>query len=77
MSWVEIEYGKYEGLTVPQLAFRDPDYLFWAVANRAFKDPLLMKQADDVAAKAQGIRIPKDNPLIGRSPTASQSAAVS
>lgn len=62
MTWCEIEYGKYEGLTVPQLAFRDPDYLFWAVTKRAFKNPQLMKQADDVAAKAQRIRIPKDNP---------------
>ena len=35
--WTEVLFGKHYGLTLPQIAFLDPDWLFWAIQEDAFQ----------------------------------------
>ena len=60
-EWLKLDFGKHEGKTLPQVALSDPDYFFWAVSHRIFRDPLT-EQADEIAAKATRIKIPKPDP---------------
>ena len=60
-EWLELRFGKYQGKTLPQVALSDPDWFFWAVGDRIFRDPL-SEQADEIAAKATSIKIPEPDP---------------
>jgi hypothetical protein len=43
-SWPSIRFGKYKGLSLPQIVFRDPDYFFWAFQNTELgRDPLAIE----------------------------------
>ena len=57
MTWIELPFGKYTGLTLPQVLFTDPGWFFWA--NQA---GALLRQGvyggEDLARKACRIRIP-------------------
>jgi len=92
MTWSPLNFGKYEGKTLPQVLFNDPDWFFWAVDEGAFSSrPHLQREANDLVYKASHIRIPDpDNDDLvaecnyGQSPlltgllkTASQSNVVS
>jgi hypothetical protein len=58
--WQELRFGKYIGMTAPQIALRDPDWIFWAVGN-AHPGPFSYEIAT-VAYRAQSILLP---PLDG------------
>ena len=67
MSWKIVDFGKHEGKSLPQIAFIDPDYLFWGVERDVFhEDPMLALQARTVAGRAQRILIP-DNSVMNKS----------
>jgi len=36
MRWSTLKSGKYEGKTLPQVLFKDPDYFFWAIEEGVF-----------------------------------------
>ena len=56
--WTEIGFGKYEGKTLPQIVFADPDYFFWAFETGVFNKPGLASQAAEVNRRARRIAIP-------------------
>ena len=62
MIWTTLDFGNHEGLTLPQLLFKDPDYFFWMMENPdGFKRSLKLRaQALDLRRKATSIRIPGD-----------------
>jgi hypothetical protein len=57
--WIPMPFGKYEGRTLPQVLFKDPDYFFWLLREGILKGALAM-QGKQVAKKACGIRIPRE-----------------
>jgi hypothetical protein len=50
-------FGRYTGLTLPQVLFTDPDYFFWV--EEVLKGALEI-EAEQVARKACRIRIPRE-----------------
>lgn len=61
MRWTELTFGKYAGRTLPQVAFADPDWLFWAVEEGVFKGASVLRDdATEVYRRAKRIRIPQD-----------------
>src|ERR1035441_3239065 len=59
MYWTELMFGKHYGKTLPQLAFTDPDYLFWAMDEGVFNRYGLRGEARLVCQRATHIRIPQ------------------
>jgi hypothetical protein len=62
-KWTVVDFGKFVGMTLPQIFFTDPDW-FWHLHERdAFsaRSPLA-KEAADIAKKARKIRIPGKEP---------------
>jgi hypothetical protein len=51
-------FGKYEGRTLPEILFVDPDYFFW-LREEVLKGALAM-EAEHLAKKACRIRIPRE-----------------
>ncbi len=60
MDWTTINFGKYEGKTLPQVIFDDPDWFFWAYGTNAFKGGLA-QEAREVYRRARSIRIPEQD----------------
>ena len=58
-AWIPIPFGKYEGRTLPQVLFKDPDYFFWLLREGVLKGALAM-QAKHLAKKVCRIRIPRE-----------------
>ena len=56
--WSPVSLGRYEGLSLPQVAFRDSDYLFWTQQSSVFKTNDLKRQAILVCQRARRIRLP-------------------
>jgi hypothetical protein len=65
MHWTVMNFGRYRGLTLPEVVFRDPDWFFWAFETGVFRDSLAGEVAV-VAERARRIRIPlrDDEPLV-------------
>jgi len=63
--WSEITFGKHEGKTLPQVAFSDPGYIYWAAAKSSFGSSRLAWELADVAKKGKRIKIP-DNDLMDK-----------
>ena len=40
MKWTKVPFGKYAGKTLPQIAFIDPDWLFWLIKKADLYGPL-------------------------------------
>lgn len=60
MTWTELDFGKYEGLTLPQILFKDPDWFFWAVATDVFKTrPRLRSESNALYQKSRRIKVPQ------------------
>jgi hypothetical protein len=55
--WILMPFGKYRGLTLPQVLFVDPDYFFWL---EGVLRGVLATEAEEVARKACHVRIPKE-----------------
>ena len=53
-SWSALEFGKYEGKTIPFVILHDPDWFFWAHETGAFP---LFGEAREAYYKARSIRI--------------------
>ena len=56
--WTALAFGKHTGLTLPQIALLDPNWLVWAWRKRAFCAKGPVAEACEVYAKAQAIRVP-------------------
>ncbi|GAB3748915.1 hypothetical protein [Lysobacter olei] len=62
MIWTSLDFGKHEGLTLPEALFKDPDWFFWMMKEPdPFKNCRALRvQAQDLLRKATSIRIPGD-----------------
>jgi hypothetical protein len=56
MRWTVVPFGKYKGKTLPEIIVRDLDWFFW-VAPKLYGR--LADEAQELARKARGIKIPK------------------
>ena len=56
--WSELEFGKHQGKTLPQIVLSDPDWFFWAFNNDVFKGQHAI-EAKALFEKATRIKIPK------------------
>ena len=54
-----LRFGKYEGLTLPELVLRDPDTFFWRYENRKFGGRELAFEASWIARDARHIKLPQ------------------
>jgi hypothetical protein len=54
---IPMSFGKYQGLTLPQILFTDPDYFFWLAG---VLKGALATEAKELARKACRVRIPKE-----------------
>lgn len=54
--WIPMPFGKYKGLTLPQVLFTDPDHFLWL---RGVLKGALAIQAEQLARKACRIKIPR------------------
>jgi hypothetical protein len=61
MKWTTLNFGKYAGLSLPQIILADADWFFWALNKGAFWGKP-GEEADELAAKARAIKIPKPDP---------------
>ncbi len=59
MTWSPLPSGKYEGDTLPQVMFKDPDYFYWAFQHCYYKGELA-KEAAEIYVKSKAIKIPED-----------------
>ena len=61
-SWTELSFGQYQGKTLPQILFSDPDYFFHLYEkSEGFwrsPQPTLAEEAKTVCDRATHIRIP-------------------
>jgi hypothetical protein len=55
--WRPMPFGKYEGRTLPEILFADPDYFFWL---RGVLKGALAIESEQLARKACRIRIPRE-----------------
>jgi hypothetical protein len=61
MKWTTLTFSKYAGLSLPQLILADADRFFGALNEGAFWGKR-GEEAEDLAAKARAIKIPKPDP---------------
>jgi hypothetical protein len=54
---IPVPFGKYQGLTLPQVLFVDPDYFFWL---EGVLKGVLATEAEEIARKACRVRIPRE-----------------
>jgi hypothetical protein len=59
MPWSIVKFGKHSGKTLPQIVFSDPDWFFWVIEEKVFKEPL-SREAEVINARARAIRIPNN-----------------
>lgn len=59
MPWLAVNFGQHSGKILPQIAFCDPDWFFWAIEGNVFKGRLSL-EAKEIDAKARSIRIPNN-----------------
>jgi hypothetical protein len=62
VKWSIVNFGKYTGLSLPQIILRDADYFYWGLNNGTFSYGKLAREARDIEAKAKAIKIPKRHP---------------
>ena len=64
MNWNTLGFGKYEGKSLPQVLFTNPDWFFWAMEEEVFnRHPLLQQQAKHLVKKATHIKVPQQGPV--------------
>jgi hypothetical protein len=61
MEWTIVDFGKYQGLTLPQILWEDPGYVLWARRHQIFDDDLA-QEAELLVGRARRIQIPKRQP---------------
>ncbi len=58
LRWTIVPFRKYEGKTLPEIIVRDLDWFFWVLPKLYGK---LADDAQELARKARGIKIPKSD----------------
>jgi hypothetical protein len=61
MKWTTLNFGKHAGLSLPQIILADADWFFWAYNRDVFWGRLAV-EAEELAARATAIKIPKRDP---------------
>ena len=63
--WTPVCLKKHPPMTLPQMAFRNPDLLFFLLEERFFRDRHAV-EAQEIEEKARNIRIPQSGtqPLV-------------
>ena len=59
MSWSILQFGKYEGKSLPQVLFSDADWFFWAWEDNVLRGQLRV-EAELLYTRATSIRVPQD-----------------
>jgi hypothetical protein len=54
MNWTTLNFGRYKGMTRPQIIFRDPDWFLWATQEQLFKGAL-KSEAEMLSKRMQRI----------------------
>jgi len=63
-EWIELWFGKYQGKTLPQIMFSDPDWFFWAYDNKIFQGKENLRvEANEIYKKSISIKIPQKGPI--------------
>src|SRR3954447_18798037 len=61
MDWTVVSFGRYQGLTLPQILWEDPGYVLWGWRHQIF-DGGLAQEAELLVGRARRIQIPKRKP---------------
>ena len=57
MNWTKLEFGKHRGLTLPQVMFKDPDWVFWMHTTGFFQNSHVHgREADEIYRKSRVIK---------------------
>ena len=60
MSWIELEFGKHRGRTLPQVIFRDADGFFWMHTTGFFQNSHVHgREADEIYRKSRLVKVPQ------------------
>ncbi|ATF13633.1 hypothetical protein A616_17095 [Brevibacillus brevis X23] len=61
MNWTQLNFGKHEGSTLPQVLFKDPDWFYWAHVTQKLFDTRghLKLEAEEAYRKSRNIKIPE------------------
>lgn len=63
-AWTVLNFGKYQGKTLPQIVLTDPDWFFWAVERQIFnRSAQLKSEANEIRRKATRINVPQPKGL--------------
>ena len=59
VNWIELDFGKHDGKSLPQVLLSDPDWFFWALDKKAFDKCLALRtQATLLNDRARRIKPP-------------------
>jgi hypothetical protein len=58
MSWERLKFGKYKGLSLPQVLFLDPAWFFWAIQHDVLQKNRMAVEANKLYDRACSIYIP-------------------
>ena len=56
MTWTPVNFGEYEGDTLPQIVLDDPHWFFRAIEEKKFRGSL-QREAEEVRAKATRVKM--------------------
>ena len=60
MNWAELKFGKHRGRTLPQVMFKDPDWVFWMHTTGFFQNSHVHgREADEIYRKSRVIKVPQ------------------
>ena len=60
MNWTKLEFGKHRGLTLPQIMFKDPDWVSWMHTTGFFQNSHVHgREADEIYRKSRVIKVPQ------------------
>ncbi|MBF0196378.1 MAG: hypothetical protein HQL32_01645 [Planctomycetes bacterium] len=62
--WTVLPFTKHKGKTLPQVAFKDPSFIYWADEEGVFNKEPLKSQFKEVYHKLCRIRIPKNRDYV-------------
>ena len=60
MNWNTVNFGKYKGMSLPQIIFKDADWFFHIYENGPFKG-VLSNEARELYRRARAIKVPQKN----------------
>jgi hypothetical protein len=60
MNWTTVNFGKYKGMSLPQIIFKDADWFFYIYENGPFKG-VLSNEARELYRRARAIKVPQKN----------------